>query len=996
MVTTNEKREARDPTAAPDRLTELARQDAALARLVAANAGTPGSLLAELGDHADRAVRRRVVLNPATPAKVAAQVGCEFPNELLDNPAFDLYLMEEPDLLDGVGETTLRALLKRERCPPGFFAYAARKQDAALAMALLTNPAVGPELVQEMRAVKWWSSSNFNSPTYGQANAFVREACDLHHAATNEVEWRKQFEGAVATARMQGAAKQAQRSLARLALITDIASEAHAEALVPIESRPDIEVGALHLAALGSPLGRRALAMDSGTPNEVLCELLKSVDTNTADALLNNEAAAPLWTVELLAAAFRHADSESLDWWDTVPAEVLVELSPVEFPDEVRIGLNRLTSLPNDLGPFLAEKQTRAAVASHKAVSAELLKQLADEEPRAVSRNTAAPDALLRRLANSEPDAVAGNPSAPLDVLRELALDATPETRMTLVRNPASPPDLLVQLGLNASDELAALLAADPRMASNLDDGYLSSIAAPATILISRADAPASLLATFANHPHPYIRMAVAKHANTDGPTLARLAEDPDPGLQTKWRHSSRPPIRAVVAANPNTPSETLVRLADDADKGWEYLDHRGRRDGGRDPIREVVATNPAASTPTLDALAKGASKAMMWKLVRNPSVTTDQLVRWFRDPEVGRSADARSSLLDGLCNRMDELPADALDELVDALAKVTVSNAIHYARAETTLPALRDRIFQALASGPDEWARRSVGGEQTCPPQILADLARDRFEYTRKAVAANSATPVDALKRLASDRDADVRAAVAANIRTPPSKLAEMAEAEEERVRKKGTAGWAPRSELEKVHAALARNRRTPVDVLERLAAGSDLTVLIALAKRATVPRQLRILALTTLADGGEGREGEQAIRFAAGHPDTPVSILESFLRSSDRDVSRRARANKALGRARAHPPAVAAIRVRPADAERIEQALDADDAPLALAALRTEWLDELARPNAPSLSRLVALMQPDCSPAQLAKAQRSCGGRNGVRLQATRIPRCLWCSDW
>ena len=55
------------------------------------------------------------------------------------------------------------------------------------------------------------------------------------------------------------------------------------------------------------------------------------------------------------------------------------------------------------------------------------------------------------------------------------------------------------------------------------------------------------------------------------------------------------------------------------------------------------------------------------------------------------------------------------------------------------------------------------------------------------------------------------------------------------------------------------------------------------------------------------------------------------------------------------------------------LERALDADDAASALAALRAEWLDELARPNVPSLSRLVALMQPDCPPGRLAKAQRS-----------------------
>lgn len=973
MVTTSEKREARDPATAPRRLSELARQDVALARLVAANEGAPGSLLDELGDQADKAVRRWVVRNPSTPAKVAARIGSEFPNDLLDNPAFDLYLIEEPDLLEGVGETTLRALLKRERCPTGFFAYAARKQDAAIAMALLTNPSVGPDLVCEMQAVNRWGGWTFNSPTHGEATAFVREACDFHHAAAADVEWRKQFQGAVAAARLYGAPKQAQRSLARLALIANSATEADAEALVPPQSRFDVEASPLHRAALDNPVGRRTLAQESWTPVEVLRELVRSVDANTAEALLNNEAVAPLWTLESLAAAFRLVGDRNYDWWNNVPAELLVELSPVEFPDMVRVGLNRLTNLPENLEPLLAEEQTRSTVASHKAATAELLARLVDLEPRAVAGNTSAPASLLRRLANSHGTTVAGNPSAPADLLRELNQSATLETRVALARNPTSPPDLLVKLGQDASDELTAMLAADPRKASYLDDGSLSSIGAPATILLLRDDAPALLLATFAGHPHPHIRSTVAKHPNTDGPTLVQLAKDPDPGVNTQWQYSSRSPLRAVVAANPNTPCETLAELANDVDTGWEYSNHRGDLNGRRPRIREVVAANPAASAATREALAQEANGATMRALVENDGMTTEQLVRWWRDPKVGITPGARSVLLNSLCGRMNDLDSDALNDLIEALAQAEDTNAIHHARAETISPALRDRLFRTLASAPGKWARYSVAGEVSCPPALLIELARDRFEYTRKAVAANPSTPVEMLERLASDRDAEVREAVAANIHTPAPKLAEMAEAEEERVRKKEIPSWNPRGELAKVHVALARNRRTPVDVLEQLAGGSDLAVLMALAKRAAVPRELRILALTTLARGGEGQDGTRAIHFAASHPDTPVSILESLLRSPDREVSRRARANKALDRARTHPPVVAAIRVRPADAERIEQALDAEDAPRALAALRTEWLDELARPNAPSLSRLVALMQPDCSPAQLAKAQRS-----------------------
>lgn len=925
MTIATEKREARDAATAPERLGELAQQGVALARLVATNEAAPGSLLRELADHADRAVRRQIARNPATPAKVAARVGSEFPNDLLDNPAFDLYLIEEPDLLDGIGETTLRALLKRERCPAGFFAFAMRKQDASIAMAMLTNPSVPQEIVREIQEADWWSSWGFNAPISGLSDGFVREAAAFHQSVAEEPEWREQFEGAVAAARLHAPAKQAHRSLARMARITATDDEETVEALMPVENGPGAEAEPLHRAALRSPIGRRALAKDSWTPTEILRELVRSVDTNTAGALLDNDAAAPLWTVDTLTAAFKLAGEQAYSWSDKIAPELLVRLPADEFAHAACAGLARLSVPPEDIQPLLADERTRAAIACHPGTPPELLNVLVDVEPRAV----------------------ASNPSAPPELLRQLADGATLEMRVGLARNSASPPDLLIQLGRDSGAELTA-------------------------ILVERADAPAELLASLAQDAEPAIRAAVARHPHTDWPTLTLLAEDPDPGEKTAQAYNSRKPVRAFVAANPNTPPTALARLASDPDEGWEFS---GRRDShwNRPPIREVVAINPSANAATLDRLARTASKALVWQMISNSSLTTAQLLRWLRDPEIGSDREVRGQILSKLFQSASGVSEGLLESLVDELTKAKGTELINYCLNKGISPTLKNRILQALAAGPDRWARRSVAQERSCPPALLVALAKDPFEYVRSAVAENRNTPIDALERLALDDEVEVRTATAANSRTPPSILADMAEAEEERIQRKGIGGWKPRRELEQVHAALARNRRTPSAVLERLAAGSDLEVLVALAKRASVPRELRTLALTRLALGGEGQEGEKAIRFAASHADTPIPVLEGLLTSPDREISRRARANKALGRARKHSPAVDAIRVRPGDAERIERALDADDAASALAALRAEWLDELARPNVPSLSRLVALMQPDCPPGRLAKAQRS-----------------------
>ena len=93
------KAEAALETTAPERLTELA-QDLKLAKVVAANPAAPASLLENLSHTADKAIRKALVANPATPPQLLMDLGSQFPEQLLENPVFDLLLVENPGLLD--------------------------------------------------------------------------------------------------------------------------------------------------------------------------------------------------------------------------------------------------------------------------------------------------------------------------------------------------------------------------------------------------------------------------------------------------------------------------------------------------------------------------------------------------------------------------------------------------------------------------------------------------------------------------------------------------------------------------------------------------------------------------------------------------------------------------------------------------------------------------------------------------------------------------------
>lgn len=216
--TRDELREAASEQASPERLAELAARDKALARAVASNTATPGDLLDRLAEHQDRAVRRRVVRNPATPARTVVKAGSEFPADLLDNPAFDLYLIEEPHLLDRFGQATLRALLKRETCPASFFAYAARRGDADTQLAVLMNPLATGEAIEECRKSNW--KDRDHGSVWRQRKGII-EACDLHLSSGTEVDWKARFEAEIKQAHFGEAPKPEQFALAEVSLIVD-------------------------------------------------------------------------------------------------------------------------------------------------------------------------------------------------------------------------------------------------------------------------------------------------------------------------------------------------------------------------------------------------------------------------------------------------------------------------------------------------------------------------------------------------------------------------------------------------------------------------------------------------------------------------------------------------------------------------------------------------------------------------------------------------------
>jgi hypothetical protein len=85
------RREAADKLTSPERLTALAEESHALARIVAKNPSTPISLLRDLSRSEDEATRKSVITNPRAPYDVLSYLEPLFPELFVNNPALQLY-----------------------------------------------------------------------------------------------------------------------------------------------------------------------------------------------------------------------------------------------------------------------------------------------------------------------------------------------------------------------------------------------------------------------------------------------------------------------------------------------------------------------------------------------------------------------------------------------------------------------------------------------------------------------------------------------------------------------------------------------------------------------------------------------------------------------------------------------------------------------------------------------------------------------------------------
>lgn len=118
---------------------------------------TPAAELARLAQAPDAAVRAAVARHPNTPAGLLAELGAEFPGEVLGNPALPLLRLAEPGLLTRWPARTLEALTGQPAAPDWLLRLAAAHVRIEVQLAVAVRPALPDDVLTALARSPFWT-----------------------------------------------------------------------------------------------------------------------------------------------------------------------------------------------------------------------------------------------------------------------------------------------------------------------------------------------------------------------------------------------------------------------------------------------------------------------------------------------------------------------------------------------------------------------------------------------------------------------------------------------------------------------------------------------------------------------------------------------------------------------------------------------------------------------------------------------------------------------
>lgn len=512
-------------------------------------------------------------------------------------------------------------------------------------------------------------------------------------------------------------------------------------------------------------------------------------------------------------------------------------------------------------------------------------------------------------FARSQAKNAARLPGCPVAVLRSLASHTGKDVRKAVARHPACPSELLEALAEDVSDSVRVRVAAHPAC-------------------------PADALMRLARDPAPLVRAAVTRHPACPLSVLEALAADADAGVRGAVALSPRcpEPLRETVvdALVPLAVSNfelalQLAELARSADTSPPVLMRLAQAEDRN--VRTAVARHAHCPPALLEQLSRDAEQTVRCAVAANPAVPgavlaalagdADFFIRW----EVARHQPAEQG------------PAPALDALLTQLSE---DEEAHVRASVASHPRCPVATLRQLATDAAEDVPREVATHQHCPAEVLDQLAQQGNRFALARQAANAACAGEDLARFARSEDGFVRRAVAGNPAASADLLAMLADDPDDWVRRE-----------------VAGNPQTSAATLAMLANDPDLWVRRAVTRHPGCPTTLceQIWHALLAADPTQAR---QAVLRSTGRP---AWVLRALALDVQIEVRNSVYADRAL----------------PDEIRHHLRTLTRGLAHATAHARQSLTLDVCRYPACPPALPHLALLQPDCPPAQLAAGLQS-----------------------
>ncbi|BAY64293.1 hypothetical protein NIES22_43890 [Calothrix brevissima NIES-22] len=628
--------EAANENTPSERLRELAKLSIELARIVAQNPGTDADILHELGSYADAKVRQNLLMNPNIPPSRLMFLAKLFPRHLFRNPAIDLLILENPNLLATAFDTVLPNLIKRQIVPVSLLEYAAKSSSETVKLAVTVNSQT-PKATLEYLA-----SSN---------NQLVVEAAQMHVSWNDDAnceDWQEIAQIAIDNI-FKDCSEEFKDAIQPIAKINELRSDIpkHLLRFVPYRQAayPEKTVDELEKLAQSANSKERLVAAEHpNTPGYILEQLLESADGSIFYALASNPNAPVHFLKKLLEKPDLYELGRRIAWNPNLPLELLEEMADSDRHNAVHEAIAANPRTPVYILAKLASNQrlkgyVHQAIVYNPNTPVSLLEKLARDRGddyvvlNRIANNPKTPKQLVLSLlylfeqrylggyslnsgveefgmmnphvsgnflekslecqentlktawhqqfkdtANSNLAAIARHPNLPEKSLKKLLLEHEKDfIRYAACENPNTP-NFIVQIwGID--------------ILKNLNKGIVNL--AVLKRIASSLYANQELLAVLVNHENPEVRKAAASNPCIDDAILASCESSPNyqPGelesslypereLLSKWEQIPLS-TRLTVLLNPQAPRGILAKTA----RSFSWLE------------RYAIAQNP--NTPT-------------------------------------------------------------------------------------------------------------------------------------------------------------------------------------------------------------------------------------------------------------------------------------------------------------------------------------------------------------------------------------------------------------